>query len=263
MREKYGVLILRFETFKKQLTEPNKIGHGAFGTVFRCLIPELGNQSYFAVKVLDRDKQKKLSQEECIGNREFFRELEVLALCRHPNIVRVVAVSFDTADLALFYPFVSGGDLENRMAKRPALSGLDRGTIALQLLDAVTYLHASHPDKPCILHRFVFTNNTRMVFICPRRLHRTYLASQRHETCRLPRAPSPPPPPARPPQGHQAAQRPPRGFRRRRRPGRPPDGLRLGLPLRRGTGRAGGLQRLLHAVWRRERGVRTRLPRRR
>ena len=198
MREKYGVLILRFETFKKQLTEPNKIGHGAFGTVFRCLIPELGNQSYFAVKVLDRDKQKKLSQEECIGNREFFRELEVLALCRHPNIVRVVAVSFDTADLALFYPFVSGGDLENRMAKRPALSGLDRGTIALQLLDAVTYLHASHPDKPCILHRFVFTNNTRMVFICPRRLHRTYLASQRHETCRLPRAPSPPPP-ARPP----------------------------------------------------------------
>ena len=198
MREKYGVLILRFETFKKQLTEPNKIGHGAFGTVFRCLIPELGNQSYFAVKVLDHDKQKKLSQEECIGNREFFRELEVLALCRHPNIVRVVAVSFDTADLALFYPFVSGGDLENRMAKRPALSGLDRGTIALQLLDAVTYLHASHPDKPCILHRFVFTNNTRMVFICPRRLHRTYLASQRHETCRLPRAPPPPPRPPAP-----------------------------------------------------------------
>ena len=102
MRESYGVVFLRFQSFAKQLKEPNQIGCGAFGTVYRCLIPELGNRSYFAAKVLDRDKQKQLAQEECLGSREFFRELEILALCRHPNIVRIVAVSVDTLNLVIF-----------------------------------------------------------------------------------------------------------------------------------------------------------------
>jgi hypothetical protein len=152
MREKYSVAVLKFESFRKQMTAANQIGSGAFGTVYRCLIPELGNQSYFAAKVLDRSKQLKVSQEECLGNREFYRELEVLALCRHPNIIRTVAVSFDS-ELVLIYPYISGGDLEERMGSSSPMSSIDRGSIALQLLDAIIYLHSHLEDKPCVLHR--------------------------------------------------------------------------------------------------------------
>jgi serine/threonine protein kinase len=156
MRDRFGVIILNFDDIKSQLTAPNEIGVGGFGSVYRCRISELGNTNYFAVKRLDHSKQMQLSQEESLGSREFFRELEVLAPCRHPNIVRVVAVCVHTSELILVYPYVDGGDLEQRLeSKANPLSSDERVRIALQILDAVIYLHTPMLDKPCILHRCV------------------------------------------------------------------------------------------------------------
>ncbi len=154
MQDKYGVVTVSTDSFRAQLTKVNEIGCGSAGTVYKCMIPELGNHGYFAVKRLDRANRSGLSHEECLISSDFYRELKVLAPCRHPTIVRIVAVSFDNSEPTLIYPFITGGDLEQRLNGGGApLTGDQRMHIALDLLDAVIYLHTSLPDKPCILHR--------------------------------------------------------------------------------------------------------------
>jgi serine/threonine protein kinase len=155
LQDKFGVLTVNVDSFRAQLTKINEIGCGSAGIVYKCMIPELGNHGYFAVKHLGRANRVDLSQEECITSSDFYRELEILAPCRHPAIVRIVAVSLDNAELILIYPFIAGGDLEQRLSDCGSpLSGDQRAHIALDLLDAVIYLHTTIPDKPCILHRY-------------------------------------------------------------------------------------------------------------
>lgn len=155
MRMKFGVVTLDLDSFRNQLTKNNEIGKGASGTIYKCFIPALSNNNYFAVKWSD-ESQQRLSNQECSGHPgHFYRELEILASCRHPNILRVVAVSYENLNLILIYPFVAGGDLEERLdsSGKFALNSKQRIGIAVNLLDAVIYLHSALPDKPSILHR--------------------------------------------------------------------------------------------------------------
>ncbi len=154
MQDKYGVVTVSTDSFRAQLTKVNERGCGSAGTVYKCIIPELGNHGYFAVKCMNRAITAGLSHEDSHISSDFYRELKVLAPCRHPAIVRIVAVSLDNSELTLIYPFIGGGDLEQRLSGGGVpLTGDQRTSIALDLLDAVIYLHTPLPDKPCILHR--------------------------------------------------------------------------------------------------------------
>jgi hypothetical protein len=162
MRIKFGVVTLDSNVFRSQMTRNNEIGKGSSGTVYKCLIPVLSNHNYFAVKWRDA-VERSHANEGSSDRTQGFRELEILAACRHPNIVRVVAVAYECSNLVLIYPFVAGGSLEERLESSAVfkLTSKQRIGIALNLLDAVIYLHSALPDKPFILHRSVLVCHKR------------------------------------------------------------------------------------------------------
>ena len=90
---------------------------------------------------------------------EGYRELALLATLRHPNIVRLLAASLETpTEPKLVLELCSGGTLEMVMRRRQerGLSEHRARTYALQLAEALAYLHG---QRPAVIHRDVKPSN--------------------------------------------------------------------------------------------------------
>jgi len=94
------------------------------------------------------------------GHSEFWKEVEVLTLCRHPNVVPLVAIAVDQEEPCLIYPLMTGGSLAMRIQsqERP-LKWKSRFLVAVDVLRAIVYLHHEDGRKPAILHRDIKPDN--------------------------------------------------------------------------------------------------------
>ncbi|XP_066447382.1 serine/threonine-protein kinase 10 [Eleutherodactylus coqui] len=153
--------ILRFTGDKRRLREyehvrrdvdPNtvweivgELGDGAFGKVYKAKNRETGILA--AAKVIDTKSEEELE--------DYMVEIEILATCNHPNIVKLLGAYYYDNKLWIMIEFCQGGAVDAVMLE------LDRGlteaqiqAICKQMLEALAYLHSIK-----IIHRDLKAGN--------------------------------------------------------------------------------------------------------
>jgi serine/threonine protein kinase len=131
----------------------HELGRGGFGVVYHGqLTLSRDKTAAYAVKKLERSGMQ--------GHSEFWKEVEVLTLCRHPNVVPLVAITVDQEEPCLIYPLMTGGSLAMRIRsqERP-LKWKSRLLVAVDVLRAIVYLHHEDGRKPAIMHRDIKPDN--------------------------------------------------------------------------------------------------------
>ncbi|XP_072487065.1 serine/threonine-protein kinase 10 [Notamacropus eugenii] len=157
--------ILRLSTFEKRKSreyehvrrdlDPNEVweivgelGDGAFGKVYKAKNKETGELA--AAKVIETKSEEELE--------DYIVEIEILATCDHPYIVKLLGAFYHDGKLWIMIEFCPGGAVDAIMLE------LDRGltepqiqVICRQMLEALTYLHSKK-----IIHRDLKAGNVLM-----------------------------------------------------------------------------------------------------
>ncbi|XP_027697769.1 serine/threonine-protein kinase 10 isoform X2 [Vombatus ursinus] len=157
--------ILRLSTFEKRKSreyehvrrdlDPNEVweivgelGDGAFGKVYKAKNKETG--ALAAAKVIETKSEEELE--------DYIVEIEILATCDHPYIVKLLGAFYHDGKLWIMIEFCPGGAVDAIMLE------LDRGltepqiqVICRQMLEALAYLHSKK-----IIHRDLKAGNVLM-----------------------------------------------------------------------------------------------------
>ncbi|XP_062099113.1 BRASSINOSTEROID INSENSITIVE 1-associated receptor kinase 1-like isoform X2 [Humulus lupulus] len=129
----------------------NIIGRGGFGKVYKG---HLADGSLVAVKRL---------KEECTqgGELQFQRELEMISIARHRNLLRLRGFCLTLTERLLVYPYMANGSVASCLRECPgSQSPLDweiRKRISLGSARGLAYLH--NECDPKIIHRDVKAAN--------------------------------------------------------------------------------------------------------
>ncbi|XVF40674.1 hypothetical protein PTKIN_Ptkin01aG0133500 [Pterospermum kingtungense] len=127
------------------------IGEGGFGRVYKGYIESI--DKIVAVKQLDRNGMQ--------GCREFFSEVLMLSMVRHPNLVNLIGYCAEGDQRILVYEYMPNGSLENHLLDLgPGQEPLDWNTrmkIAEGAAKGLEYLH-DFADPPIIYRDFKASN---------------------------------------------------------------------------------------------------------
>jgi serine/threonine protein kinase len=119
----------------------NKLGGGAFGSVFKGLMPE---GTLVAVKKLEGFRQ---------GEKQFRAEVSTLGTVRHVNLIRLLGFCTESKHRLLVNEYMPNTSLDRylfRSSQQPVLSWSMRYQIALGVAKGLHYLHERCRD--CIIH---------------------------------------------------------------------------------------------------------------
>ena len=90
-----------------------------------------------AIKILEKDKIK-----EQADITRVMREIQILKIVRHPNIVQLYEIIETSRQLFLIMEFVSGGELFNYIVKKKRLENREACRFFHQILAGIEYLHS-------------------------------------------------------------------------------------------------------------------------
>ena len=129
----------------------NKIGRGKFGLVKLGINKKTGEK--VAIKILKKSSMDSL-------DLELERtEIEILKICQHPNIIRLIQVFENSDYLYIITEYCSGGDLLSYLTKRDfKLKEKRASNIIHQMATAVYYMHNFG-----VVHRDLKPENVLMV----------------------------------------------------------------------------------------------------
>jgi serine/threonine protein kinase len=119
----------------------NKLGGGAFGSVFKGLLPE---GTLVAVKKLEGFRQ---------GEKQFRAEVSTLGTIRHVNLIRLLGFCSERTRKLLIYEYMPNTSLDRYLfgsSHQPVLSWSTRYQIVLGVARGLHYLHEKCRD--CIVH---------------------------------------------------------------------------------------------------------------
>ncbi|XP_055968284.1 serine/threonine-protein kinase 10 [Sorex fumeus] len=157
--------ILRLSNFEKRKSreyehvrrdvDPNdvweivgELGDGAFGKVYKAKNKETGTLA--AAKVIETKSEEELE--------DYMVEIEILATCEHPYIVRLLGAYYYESKLWIMIEFCAGGAVDAIMLE------LDRGltepqiqVVCRQMLEALAFLHSKR-----VIHRDLKAGNVLM-----------------------------------------------------------------------------------------------------
>ncbi|XP_057434217.1 L-type lectin-domain containing receptor kinase VIII.1-like [Lotus japonicus] len=123
------------------------IGHGAFGTVYKGVLPESGD--IVAVKRCNHGGQ---------GKNEFLSELSIIGSLRHRNLVRLQGWCHERGEILLVYDLMPNGSLDKALYEaRTPLPWPHRLKILLGVSTVLAYLH--HECENQVIHRDIKTSN--------------------------------------------------------------------------------------------------------
>ncbi|KAM3736983.1 hypothetical protein ACB098_09G022400 [Castanea mollissima] len=123
------------------------IGHGAFGTVYKGILPETGD--IIAVKRCSHNGQ---------GKNEFLSELSIIGTLRHRNLVRLQGWCHEKGEILLVYDLMPNGSLDKALFEaRMPLPWPYRRKILFGVASALAYLHQECENQ--VIHRDVKTSN--------------------------------------------------------------------------------------------------------
>ncbi|KAH1039499.1 hypothetical protein J1N35_041242 [Gossypium stocksii] len=123
------------------------IGHGAFGTVYKGILPDNGD--IVAVKRCSHTNQ---------GKNEFLSELSIIGTLRHRNLVRLQGWCHEKGEILLVYDLMPNGSLDKALFEaRTPLPWAHRQKILLGVASALAYLHQECDHQ--VIHRDVKTSN--------------------------------------------------------------------------------------------------------
>ncbi|KAL8132617.1 hypothetical protein AgCh_008193 [Apium graveolens] len=130
-------------------SEPNKLGHGGFGPVFKGLMPT-GQE--VAVK--------KLSLSSRQGLREFTNEVNLLLKVQHKNLVMLLGCCVEGPEKMLVYEYLKNMSLDYFLfdkRKSSSLNWIIRFQIITGVVRGLLYLHEEAPVR--IIHRDIKASN--------------------------------------------------------------------------------------------------------
>lgn len=110
------------------------LGQGTFAKVYHARNRGTGQQ--VAVKILDKEKVMKVGLMEQIK-----REISVMKLVKHPNVVRLYEVMASKSKIYFVIEYVSGGEVFNKVAKGKLKEDAARRYFQ-QLIAAVDFCHS-------------------------------------------------------------------------------------------------------------------------
>ena len=117
------------------------LGEGTFGKV------KLGihnpTKEKVAIKVLEKEKIMDEGDRERIS-----REIQILKILRHPNIIQLYEIIEDEAKLYLITEFASGGELFDYIVAQQRVKEIEASKFFQQITDGIEYIH-----KLNIVHR--------------------------------------------------------------------------------------------------------------
>ncbi|KAJ8395903.1 hypothetical protein AAFF_G00027860 [Aldrovandia affinis] len=122
-----------------------ELGDGAFGKVYKARSQTTG--SLAAAKVIEVRSEEQLE--------DYITEIDILATCRHGNIVGLLHATFFEGWLWILIEFCPGGALDDIMLElERGLSEQQISEVCCQTLQALCYLHQRH-----IIHRDLKAGN--------------------------------------------------------------------------------------------------------
>ncbi|OAY31217.1 protein NSP-INTERACTING KINASE 2 isoform X1 [Manihot esculenta] len=132
----------------------NLIGEGGFGNVYKGYL-----QDGTVVAV------KRLKDGNAIaGEIQFQREVEMISLAVHRNLLRLFGFCMTATERLLIYPYMSNGSVATRLKAKPTLDWGTRKRIALGAARGLLYLHEQCDPK--IIHRDVKAANILLDDYC-------------------------------------------------------------------------------------------------
>ncbi|PWA52778.1 mitogen-activated protein (MAP) kinase kinase kinase 10 [Artemisia annua] len=126
------------------------IGSGGFGKVYKGELTLSKGKTMVAVKRLDRIYGQ--------GEAEFWKEVVMLSLYKHENIVSLLGFCDDSKEKILVYEYVSKGSLDFYLDKDD-LTWANRLRICIGAARGLAYLHSSVGTQQRVLHRDVKSSN--------------------------------------------------------------------------------------------------------
>lgn len=110
------------------------LGKGSFGEVVLCRDKITGQEC--AVKVISKSSMKKGS-----STSSLLREIELLKVLDHPNIMKLYEFFEDSGYYYLVGEVYSGGELFDKIAKQKRLDIYDAARTIKQVLSGINYMH--------------------------------------------------------------------------------------------------------------------------
>ncbi|KAK6152406.1 hypothetical protein DH2020_015041 [Rehmannia glutinosa] len=142
------------------------IGHGAFGTVYRGVLPSTGG--VVAVKRCSHTGQ---------GKTEFLSELSIIGTLRHRNLVRLQGWCHEKGEILLVYDLMRNGSLDKALFEsNMVLSWHHRRKILIGVASALSYLHQECENQ--VIHRDIKSSNIMLDEVFNARLGDFGLARQ-------------------------------------------------------------------------------------
>lgn len=117
------------------------LGEGTFGKV--KLASHNITKEKVAIKVLEKDKVKDESDRERVS-----REIQILKILRHPNIIQLYEILEDEDYLFLITEYAANGELFDYIVANQRIKEIEASKFFQQIIDGVEYIH-----KLNVVHR--------------------------------------------------------------------------------------------------------------
>lgn len=137
-------------SFERYYKRERHLGKGHFSSVYMAS-DRITNEK-FAVKIIKKDKNDLEKSKKFIR-----REVKVLSITDHPNIIRAVDFFSSAGKPHIVLEYVPGGSLRDLIKKRKRLTEEEARPIMRGLLQGLAYLHKSN-----IVHRDLKPDNILM-----------------------------------------------------------------------------------------------------